>query len=42
MKHVWISNRAFTRLTGFKKVCMGCGQPDKTADKTCPGKRAES
>jgi hypothetical protein len=41
MKHVWISNTAFTRLTGVKKVCLICGQPSNNADKVCPGKRAE-
>jgi hypothetical protein len=37
MKHVWISNAAFARITGVKKVCMVCGQPNTTADKVCPG-----
>jgi len=39
VKHVWIKNVAFTRLTGIKKVCLACGQPDSTAAKVCPGKR---
>lgn len=39
MKHVWISNAAFSRMTGVKRVCMTCGQPSNTAAKECPGKR---
>lgn len=39
MKHTWISNAAFARLTGINKVCMTCGQPSNAADKECPGKR---
>ena len=38
VKHQWISNAAFARLTGIKKVCMVCRQPNTTAAKTCPGK----
>lgn len=41
MKHVWISNAAFARMTGIKKVCMTCGQGSGNADKVCSGKRAE-
>jgi hypothetical protein len=41
-KHFWISNTAFARATGIKKVCMDCGQPSNNADKVCPGKRAAS
>lgn len=26
--HVWVSNTAFTRLTGIKKVCLFCGTND--------------
>ena len=37
LKHVWISNAAFARITGIKKVCMLCGQANTNADKTCPG-----
>lgn len=40
-KHVWISNAAFARVTGVKKVCMTCGQPNNTADKECPGQRTD-
>lgn len=39
MKHTWISNRAFTTMTGVKKVCMVCGQTNLNAAKVCPGKR---
>lgn len=39
-KHFWISNAAFARMTGIKKICMDCGQPSNNADKVCPGKRA--
>jgi hypothetical protein len=39
--HIWISNAAFTRMTGIKKVCITCGQPSNNADKKCPGKRAD-
>ena len=40
-RHVWISNTAFTRITGVRKVCMDCGQTNLTATKVCPGKRQE-
>ena len=39
MKHIWISNTAFAKITGVKKLCMTCGQPKDTADRVCPGKR---
>ena len=26
--HRWISNTAFRRLTGIKRVCLICGAPD--------------
>lgn len=39
--HVWVTSRAFTQLTGIKKVCMVCGQPSNNADRMCPGKRPE-
>lgn len=42
MKHVWISNAAFTRATGIKKVCMTCGTPSNNAPSECPGKRPEA
>jgi hypothetical protein len=38
-RHVWISNAAFTAMTGIKRVCMTCGQPSNNADRSCPGKR---
>jgi hypothetical protein len=38
-KHVWINNAAFARMTGIKKVCLVCGQPNISADASCPGKR---
>ena len=41
-KHLWISNAAFTRMTGIKKVCMACGQASSNASKECPGKRTEA
>lgn len=34
--HTWVSNRAFTRLTGLKRVCLTCGQSNLNATKTCP------
>jgi hypothetical protein len=34
--HTWVANRAFTRLTGIKKVCLTCGQTNLNAQKTCP------
>ncbi len=37
-RHDWISNAAFSRLTGIKKVCMTCGQPSNNADRYCSGK----
>lgn len=37
-KHAWISNSAFTKLTGIKKVCMDCKQTNLNAEKDCPGK----
>jgi hypothetical protein len=40
-RHLWVSNRAFTALTGIKRVCLVCGQPDPGADRVCPGKRPE-
>lgn len=27
-EHIFVSNRAFTRMTGIKKVCMMCGLTD--------------
>lgn len=36
--HMWISNTAFTKMTGIKKVCMDCRQPNTTAERFCPGK----
>lgn len=35
-KHTWIANRAFTRMTGLKKVCLTCGQSNPNATKECP------
>lgn len=35
-KHTWISNRAFTRMTGIKRVCLTCGQSNMNATKVCP------
>ena len=40
-KHVWISNAAFSRMTGTKKVCMVCGQPNTTAPRECSGERSK-
>ena len=40
-KHLWVSNAAFSRLTGIRKVCMVCGQPSNNADRECPGKRPD-
>lgn len=42
MKHAWISNAAFARITGVKKVCMTCGAPSNNAPRECPGKRPEA
>jgi hypothetical protein len=45
MKHVWISNAAFARLTGIAKVCMTCGlglakgERLIREERVCPGKR---
>lgn len=36
-KHVKISNKAFSSLTGIKWVCMDCGQNNRNADRECPG-----
>jgi hypothetical protein len=41
-KHEWVSNPAFTRMTGIKKVCMACGQPSNTAGKECPESGGEA
>jgi hypothetical protein len=41
-RHVWISNRAFTRLTGIKAVCMVCRQPKETAPLYCPGSSSKA
>jgi hypothetical protein len=38
-RHVWVSNKAFTAITGVRKVCMDCGQPDTSAAPECPGTR---
>ena len=40
-KHFWISNAAFTRMTGAQKVCMDCGQTSINPDPLCPGRRPE-
>jgi hypothetical protein len=39
-RHVWVSNRAFSKLTGIKKVCMVCGQGSPGEERECPGKRS--
>ena len=26
-KHCWIRNLAFTKVTGFRAVCLNCGEP---------------
>jgi hypothetical protein len=40
--HVWISNTAFARLTGFVKVCLNCKlaleKGERLVERTCPGK----
>lgn len=41
LKHIWVSNAAFARVTGVKKVCMVCGQPSNAAARECPGKRGD-
>jgi ribosomal protein L40E len=40
-QHFLISNRAFTKMTGVKKVCMDCGAADPPKGSECPGKRPE-
>jgi hypothetical protein len=40
-KHFLISNPAFTRLTGVRRVCMDCGAADPPRNSVCPGKRPE-
>ena len=40
-KHCWMSNTAFSRLTGIKKVCLYCGQSNLNATKVCPGKKGK-
>ncbi len=43
--HVWVTNPAFTRMTGLRKVCMVCGlaldKGERLTERTCPGKRVE-
>jgi hypothetical protein len=39
-KHCWVSNRAFTRIYGIKKICLYCRQTNENATKVCPGKKA--
>jgi hypothetical protein len=43
MKHIWVRNTAFARLTGIRKVCMTCGaaSPGTRDKEPCPGKRSE-
>ena len=41
-KHLLISNGAFARMTGIKKVCMDCGAADPPRNSECPGKRPET
>ena len=42
MRHIWISNRAFARLTGITASCMECGAPVRKGERKpttpCPGK----
>lgn len=40
MKHEYISNSAFSTLTGIQAVCLKCGKPKGSRGK-CAGKRKE-
>ena len=48
MKHTWITNAAFTRMTGLARVCMACGLGLEKgerlipSERQCPGKRPET
>jgi len=48
VKHIWISNAAFTRVTGLARVCLTCGlglakgERLISAERDCPGKRPET
>ena len=39
MKHAWITNTAFTKLTSIRSVCLDCGQIKGKHDKECPGEK---
>jgi ribosomal protein L40E len=41
-RHFLISNRAFSRMTGIKKVCLDCGAADPPRGSVCPGKRPDA
>lgn len=45
-RHVWISNRAFERLTGLARVCLDCGlaleRGERLVERVCPGRRIEA
>lgn len=35
--HTWVSNAAFSRLTGIKRVCLYCGATNLDRKTVCPG-----
>lgn len=43
-KHAWLTNRALTKLTGVRAVCMDCGEARMGSLRggVCPGVRPES
>lgn len=41
VRHIWIRNAAFARITGIAKVCLTCGGVWGLAPKECPGKRVD-
>lgn len=43
--HFWVSNAAFTRLTGIRKQCLRCGlaleKGERLVEKECPKAQQE-